>query len=342
MNNISDNQNTLKSETENKFLNFLKGIGCISVVFIHFPFPGLFGLIVKRLSFFAVPIFFMISGYFAYNDDANVSQKIIVKRISKIFKITLLSCGFYLFYALLYNIIKNNTDEFLKNLISYKTFVDFVVINNFEIIDALHLWFLPSLIYAYFILLFIQKRHLTIYAYKSLPFLFLIKIITEIIVETLGFSYHWRCNVLIGALPYVLLGNYIAYKKDEIDNLNNRYVIAGIFLSITATILLSIFDVSIGFWWIWIAVLSISLFLIAVKNPNITIINGVRTIGIHLSLYVYIFHIIIYRVISNIFLVIGLNKYTIIQWITPILVVVASIIWAKIMNYFTRKKCLFH
>lgn len=342
MNNISDNQNVLKNETENKFLNFLKGVGCISVVFIHFPFPGLFGLIVKRLSFFAVPIFFMISGYYAYNNNVNVSQKKILKRIAKIFKITLLSFGFYLFYTLVYNIIKNNTDEFLKNLISYKTLADFIIINNFDIIDALHLWFLPSLIYAYFILLFIHKRHLTIYAYKLLPFLFLIKIITEIIVETLGFSYHWRCNVLIGALPYVLLGNYIAYKEDEIDELNNRNVIASIFLSITATIFLTFFDVSIGFWWIWIAILSISLFLIAVKNPNIIIVNGVRKIGIHLSLYVYIFHIIIYRVISNIFLIIDLNKYTIIQWITPILVVVASIIWAKIMNCCAPKKCLFH
>lgn len=340
MNTIMENQYILKStkQQENKFLNFLKGFGCICVVFIHFPFPGVFGLIVKRLSFFAVPIFFMISGYFVYNNDESICKKIIRKRIKKICKIILLSCGFYFLYTLLYNIIKNDAAEFLIKVLSAKTFVDFVIVNNFEIIDAYHLWFLPSLLYSYCVLLFLNKRCLSIMAYKLLPFLFVIKFITELIVETFGFSYHWRCNVIIGALPYVLLGNCIAYKEKKIGNLNSKNHILCIFFSVTATIGLTVFDVFIGFWWICISVFSISLFLIAVRNPNVIIIKVVRKIGIEYSLYVYVFHVIVYRVISNIYLIIGWNQCIIIQWMTPIIVVFTSIIWAKIIKCFVRKK----
>lgn len=339
MNNISDNPCTLKpTDRENKFLNFLKGIGCICVVFIHFPFPGVFGLIVKRLSFFAVSIFFMISGYFAYNCDVSSSQDAILRRLKKICRTTLWACGFYFVYVVLFNIAKHNAIEFLGRFFSVKTLVDLVIINNFEIIDAYHLWFLPSLIYAYCILLILQKGRFMIFAYKILPVLFAIKIITEIIVETLGLSYHWRCNVFIGALPYVLLGNYIAYREKEIGTLRSKNEIVGILLSVTATILLTVFNVRCGCWWICIAILSISLFLLAVKNPDVTIIKAVRKIGIDYSLYVYVFHVIVYRVISNVFLIMGLSEYIIIQWMTPVIVVISSIIWAMILSGFCKKK----
>lgn len=340
MNNISDNPCTLKPmDRENKFLNFLKGIGCICVVFIHFPFPGVFGLIVKRLSFFAVSIFFMISGYFAYNCDVSSSQDAILRRLKKICRTTLWACGFYFVYVVLFNIAKHNAIEFLGRFFAVKTLVDFVVINNFEIIDAYHLWFLPSLIYAYCILLILQKKHLVISSYKILPVLFAIKIITEIIVETLGLSYHWRCNVFIGALPYVLLGNYIAYREKEIGALRSKNEIIGILLSVTATILLTIFYSGWGGgWWICIAILSISLFLLAVKNPDVTIIKAIHKVGIDYSLYVYVFHVIVYRVISNVFLIMGLSKCIIIQWVTPVIVAMSSIIWAMILRYFCKKK----
>ena len=46
-------------------LNFIKGIACIGVVFIHVGFPGKFGLIIAKLCQFAVPIFAMTANTFA-------------------------------------------------------------------------------------------------------------------------------------------------------------------------------------------------------------------------------------------------------------------------------------
>jgi surface polysaccharide O-acyltransferase-like enzyme len=50
----------------NKCLNLLKGIGCLGVIFIHVRFPGIFGQIIHQLSQYAVPLFFMISVFFAF------------------------------------------------------------------------------------------------------------------------------------------------------------------------------------------------------------------------------------------------------------------------------------
>ena len=41
----------------NIMLNFLKGLACIGVVFIHITFPGKVGEIIKYASAYGVPIF---------------------------------------------------------------------------------------------------------------------------------------------------------------------------------------------------------------------------------------------------------------------------------------------
>lgn len=66
MEKIKTNENKLISN-RNCSLDFCKGVGCIFVVFIHVTFPGGLGQAVKSLGSFAVPLFFMISGYYCSN-----------------------------------------------------------------------------------------------------------------------------------------------------------------------------------------------------------------------------------------------------------------------------------
>lgn len=67
-------------------------------------------------------------------------------------------------------------------------------------------------------------------------------------------------------------------------------------------------------------------------------IKAIRKIGDKYSLYVYIFHVIIYRIISNIFSIVGLNQYSIIQWITPIIVVISSVLFSMILDRLIKMK----
>lgn len=46
------------NKNRNPMLDFIKGIACICVVFIHVTFPDRFGLILKNICGYAVPLFF--------------------------------------------------------------------------------------------------------------------------------------------------------------------------------------------------------------------------------------------------------------------------------------------
>ena len=48
---------------KNYTLYFFEGLACLLVVLIHAPFPGTLGIIFSSAGRFAVPFFFMISGF---------------------------------------------------------------------------------------------------------------------------------------------------------------------------------------------------------------------------------------------------------------------------------------
>ena len=65
----------------NQNIDFFKGIACILIVFIHAPFPEFFGdYIIKPIARFAVPFFFMVSGYFLYHSNYTVVSKNMPKK----------------------------------------------------------------------------------------------------------------------------------------------------------------------------------------------------------------------------------------------------------------------
>lgn len=92
----------------NKSVNRLKGVACLFVVLNHFHGDGMWGNIVYTLSNIGVPIFFLISGYYLYNEDDN---KVIEKLPKKIIHVT--------------NLIILQT---LLNI--YKYFFDIIIVNG--------------------------------------------------------------------------------------------------------------------------------------------------------------------------------------------------------------------
>ena len=75
-------------------LDKLKTLCSFLVVCIHAPFPGEFGKYFMALTRIAVPIFFMISGYF-YNQKTCKEQK------KKIALLTLYANAFYFIYGII-------------------------------------------------------------------------------------------------------------------------------------------------------------------------------------------------------------------------------------------------
>lgn len=65
----------IKTLNRNYTLDLLKLFSAFMIVLIHVPFYGEFGTAIKAVARFAVPVFFMTSGYFCYKNDTKKSQK---------------------------------------------------------------------------------------------------------------------------------------------------------------------------------------------------------------------------------------------------------------------------
>ena len=61
-------------------LDFLKFLCSFMVVTIHKPFPGLLGPVIMPITRIAVPIFFMITGFFYYSTIENANE---IRQIKK-------------------------------------------------------------------------------------------------------------------------------------------------------------------------------------------------------------------------------------------------------------------
>ena len=271
---------------KNNTLNILKLICSIFVILIHVTFTDNINVIIKALSRFAVPFFLILSGYFAYN------SKTIEKNIIKILKITILSTLLFLVSDIIfYYIINKPSDIFTKE-----------TLKNFILYDYLkcspHLWYLYSLIKTYIIYYFIKKIN-------KLNILNIISIILLI----LGIYYYYIRsingnihvyeirNTIFTSLPLFTLGSIInEYKINK--KLNNKLTISLIIL-FTITTLIESNYYPYQDLYISTPLLSSLIFIYALNNPNKKA-NKLSKISEEYSLYIYIFHYYIIKIISYI------------------------------------------
>ena len=71
-----------KQKQYNYCLDFIKGIACMFVVFMHCEFPGIMGTAVQAVSRFCVPFFFMVSGYFCFKPLALSTEQKTAKNLA--------------------------------------------------------------------------------------------------------------------------------------------------------------------------------------------------------------------------------------------------------------------
>ena len=93
--------NTITNEEKvirNGSLDILKFFSSYMVICIHFFFYGRVGNIIDALARFAVPVFFMTSGYFSY---ANNTEKLKKKNDTYYKNLFIWICSIFLFLRLL-------------------------------------------------------------------------------------------------------------------------------------------------------------------------------------------------------------------------------------------------
>ncbi|WP_408071413.1 acyltransferase family protein [Butyrivibrio sp. JL13D10] len=316
-------------EQRNHMLNLLKGIGCVGVVFIHVPFPGMIGTAMAKLAQFTVPIFAMIAGYYALNcDEAKIK-----KRLFRMCHIFLVALVWWLLYAVLMHFYNGDFIQWVKKELSIVTIVKFFVFINLDF--AIPLWYLIGMIETYIVWFMAVKFKKEKDFVHLMPLLFLLQFVLTTYCETKGLPWSFKINFITRILAWFLLGYKIHDNEDNIiGKVNGIKLVWGVLLGEFIAFFHVIFKSRLDFSCVGIFLVSASLFIAAIKYKDISVSKTIEYLGDKLSLNVYIFHSIIawiFVVVAECLLPID-TANGLFPWINPVLTAVATIFLAQIIE----------
>ncbi len=315
----------------------VKGIACIAVILIHYLFPEPFGTPVKTMCRFAVPVFFGISGYF-FAKDGRCSTLSTVKKLRHISVLILASGAFYFVFTLLFYPWYQESwtvREFFAERVHTASVIKFFLTNDPFVYS--HLWFLLALFYVYLLALLVIRDQgrirfclpagcVLLAGYSLLQeFSSVLGIKNSIWIPGTDRYLYFFNLFIFRALPLFLLGyamrrdGWRAFCRRIPDLLLVVVLFAGMALSVferVHTKEVQYFIGNLASAW--------ALMTICIKHPE----KGSRAlcfIGKELSMYVYILHIAVGRVITG-----AISKYGIsspaIKALTPVFVIVCTLL----------------
>ena len=327
---------------ENKTLYSLKFIACMFIVFIHIPFPGGVGIAVKNFARFAVPLFFMISGYYTYFKDKQECNDVIYKRIIKLLKITICACIFYILFNIIFKLFFGRIDWYLEVICSWQNLYRLVLFNNTNWLEVVHLWYLFAILYVYLLFKAVNRFNLQkmAYVYSAIAIVAVCFVLIYDLFNECNIDPMYYRNAYFLGLPFFMLGHFIHSKEDKIKKIfNNKDYLFIIF----CLFIIAIFIVENKYIWSSIelytsSVLTVSLmFCYAICHPNVSIFYE---FGKNYSLIIYIVHCAFSKVIVKL---IDLRPNSIEAYIYPLIILFLSlltgVIYKKIiLQFFLQKK----
>lgn len=338
-------------------LDFAKGLACIAVVFIHFNFPNELGVGVRAACRFAVPVFFFVSGFFlGWQPHVDIDANKLVRKIRHIVLLMVYSGVFYAAFTVFQRWImhaEGTLKEYAFELMTAAKVCKFFIQNDPFLWS--HLWFLLALLYCYLLVLIVPfKRRggvcalavclmgislimvpyhpwVPIHRYLKIPG-------TESVISL------FNLFIFRGFGPFAL-GMFMSSCKDKIADLkmpNPMLVLTvclGIGLSVCEGLTLERAQLYLGSYVTFIA-----LVLWAIKNPGYR--GGfIGYIGRELSLYIYILHVAVGKLLELFLSGVGLEYRVIVDYIKAFMVLgltivisaFVNIIWKRIKEVFGKK-----
>jgi len=287
-----------------ELLNALKIIAAFFVVAIHVHFPGDFGRAFIAVARFAVPFFFMVSGFFSYYENKDVLNEKYKRKIKHLVTIFTGSFVLYLIYGLLISIVNGNLGDYISHKFSIVAFVEFFVFNHPRVMEAL--WFLPALCYATLVFFFFEKKGITKKMYFLIPVLFLagvvLREIPEFVTDTPSlFSKSYLCrNWLFVGLPFFMTGHFIRANEEKLTRkYSDISLIIIMLVSTIEAIAVELFHTQKSLY-IGTFFAVTALFIFALKKEGKVKADKLAFLGAEYSLYVYIFHIMVKNVLMKI------------------------------------------
>ena len=195
-------------------IDILKCICAFMIVCIHCPFPHEAGQYFISISRIAVPVFFMITGYF-YHLKTDKSRKI--KQIKKIFLLGLSANIIFFVWKCFYQLISGGSiADYIKSVFTLKNFIKFTALNESPF--GVHLWYLGAILYVLVIIAIAQREKITKFLYLLSPFLLMGDLILgkySLLFFGREFPYIIVRNFLFVGIPYFCIGMWFSEHKRD-------------------------------------------------------------------------------------------------------------------------------
>ena len=208
-------------------LDILKALCAFCVIAIHVPFPGMVGMCIEALSWIAVPIFFMITGYF-YVDIQN--QKRELSQIKKVLLLCVFSNVLYFLWKLFWELCEGSVQihSLLVQMFNPKSLLKLLAFNQSPFRESL--WYFSAILYVLIIIYFLNR----VFANNSgrillivTPFLLLMNLVFgnySLLLLQRTFPLFVTRNFLFVGIPYFSLGLFLRKHKNYIAAFNGKHI----------------------------------------------------------------------------------------------------------------------
>ena len=272
-------------------IDILKAICAFLIVCIHVPFPGRVGAYFTALTRIAVPIFFMITGYFYSDTVARHKEK---QQIKKILYLVVEANALFLLWNVLLNILrKNSVLSYMRSILTSNSLLKFLIINVCPV--GGHLWYLGAILYVLVIVLLMDKFNCRKILYYLTPVLLIADLVFgkySLLIFHREFPYILVRNFFCVGIPYFCIGNLIREKRCS-EKWNKKVLQVWIVVFAITSLVERVALVNAGLnatrdHYISTTLLSICLFVYTLKSNWHN--NELALIGRKYSTWLYIVH----------------------------------------------------
>lgn len=295
------------------------------------PFPGEVGAYFTSLTRVAVPIFFMITGYFYSNTIRLHREK---RQIKKILMLVLKANLLFFLWNIALSILKReDIVAYAQSIFTCKNILEFLALNESPLVG--HLWYLGAILYVLIIAFVMDSFNCRKILYYLTPVLLIADLVLgkySLLIFNREFPYILVRNFLCVGIPYFCIG--ILIKKKRCAAKWNKEVILALIIVFALTSLVERFVlVNAGVnatrdHYISTTFLAICLFVYTLKSNWHN--KELAVIGKKYSTWLYIIHPIFITVFS---MVVGkLGVKSIYRYVAPIVVYCATLIFLIVLQ----------
>ena len=280
-------------------LDFVKGIAALLIVCLHCPNTDSIDSFVHVLGRMAVPMFFIITGYFL---PLMIQKGRLPGHAKKILGILV---GATVLYLLLFVIGHHNQSlsSLFEKIVDWKNLPQRILWGRLPLsMYAGHLWFLVSILYILVMIGLFVKKYPLKNLYVLIPLLFLAGYVISSFDVDNSLRGYYQNYIFIG-FPYVLLGSYINGKMKGIQLKNRTLIMLIIFFFLIYAFEIFLY-VKLGLpshreHYLAIIPLVSLILIVAAKNPMIGHRSFITVIGRKYSVYIYVVH---FYIVNNMWL----------------------------------------